>query len=56
MILSLFVNRLKLEVDCIVEGRRFQNLGVPQLKDLSPKVISVVTFGDADKIPESLTP
>ena len=39
--------------DRIVDGRRFQSLGVAQLNELSPKVILVQTFGDANKLPES---
>ena len=33
----------------MVDRRRFQSLGAAQLYDLSPKVILVLTFGDADK-------
>ena len=33
----------------MVDGRRFQSLGAAQLYDVSPKVILVLTFGDADK-------
>ena len=50
---SLFLNRFRLEIDCIVDGRRFHSLGKEQLNELSPKVILVLTFGDANKIPES---
>ena len=37
----------------MVDRRRFQSLGAAELYDLSPKMILVLTFGDADKIPES---
>ena len=52
-VLSLFLNRFKLEIDLIVDGRRFQSLGAVQLNDLSPKVAFFLTFGVANKIPES---
>ena len=32
-----------------MDGRRFQSLEAAQLNDLSPKVILVLTFGDANK-------
>ena len=52
-LLSLFLNRFRLEIDLIVDGRRFQSLGAAQLNDLSSKVIFFLTFGVANKIPES---
>ena len=52
-VLSLFLNRFKLEIDLIVDGRRFQSLGAVQLNDLSPKAIFFLAFGVANKIPES---
>ena len=49
LFLNRFVNRFRLEIDRMVDGRKFQSLGAAQLYDVSPKVILVLTFGDADR-------
>ena len=44
-VISLFLNRFRLQIDRIVDGRRFQSLRAAQL--------NVLTFGDSNKIQES---